>query len=227
MYIIHGENTGESRKKLDEILAGKTNIKRVDGKKLREDEIQMLFAATELFAQEKVIVIENCKGLTKPILTSLLSAYPTSEAELILWQDGNYDARLIKKFNDAKVFAFPLPKYYFVFLDNLMPKKGNQLHETYQKLLESFVPEQIFFSLIKRVRQLLIIKTANMNEFEEFAKMNSWQRNKLEAQARAWSEQSLKSFYASLYRTETALKTSNIPTNLGKHIDILLLTELH
>ena len=57
--------------------------------------------------------------------------------------------------------------------------------------------------------------------------MNSWQRNKLESQARMWSNESLKSFYAKLYETEMGIKTGALPTNLGKHIDILLLSELH
>lgn len=227
MIIIHGEDITKSREKLDEILAERDSVKRFDGKKLRDSDIPLIFSTTELFDEGKTIVIENCKGMTKQVLEKVLASYTKSDNELVLWQSGNYDARLIKKFKDAQVFAFPLPKYYFIFLDTLAPHKGKQVHTTYQQLLESYVPEQIYFSLVKRVRQLMIIKSGNAHEFEEFAKMNSWQRSKLDAQARQWSTKSLSEFYAKLYDTEVRIKTSTLPTNLATHLDILLLSELH
>lgn len=229
MIIIHGENTTNSRKKLDEIVSNRQNVKWLDGKKISLDDVKHLFATTELFAQEKNVVIENCKGISKNVLEVLVKETKdkNTTVNIIFWQDGNYDARLIKKFNNAQVFSFPLPKYYFEFLDSLSPQNGKVMHTVYKKLLDSFVPEQIFFSLIKRTRQLLILKNTNYDNLEEFVKMNPWQKNKLLTQASRWDKDELERFYLKLYKTEKKLKSSEIPTNLEKHIDILLLTELH
>ncbi len=227
MYIIHGDNTAQSRKKLDEVLTGKNNIKWFDGKKLKPDDVKITFSSTELFAEEKCVVIENCKGISKQVLEELVKVSNDKNVLLIFWQDGNYDARMIKKFSNAQVFSFPLPKYYFEFLDSLAPGNGLLLHNTYEKLLQSFVPEQVFFSMIKRMRQLLILKSEQEIKFEEFAKMSTWQKQKLKSQANKWDKQNLQNFYTKLYKIESRMKSSELPTNLEKHIDILLLSELH
>lgn len=226
MIIIHGENTAESRKKLDDVLKGRKNIKRFDGKLLKADNIPLLFESTELFSEEKIIVIENCKALPKKSFESILSRTVPRDIELIFWQDGSFDTRLIKKFPSAVVYAFPLPKFFFSLLDNLAPGKGKYLHSVYIPLLESFVPEQVLFAMIKRVRQLLVLKTGIGSEYEEIAKMSEWQKGKLQSQARLWTLSQLQQFYTKLYATEVGIKTSNIPTDLKTHIDIIILSEL-
>jgi DNA polymerase III delta subunit len=226
MIIIHGENTTESRKKLHELLTGKKNIKRFEGKSLKPDAIPLLFESTELFSEEKTIVIENCKGLPKLSLELLSKIPPSPETTLIFWQDGNYDARNIKKFPKSQVLVYPLPKYYFSYLDNLAPGKATYLHSLYESLLDSFVPEQLFFSTVKRVRHLLVLKSGIDNQYGEIQKMTDWQKNKLLAQARTWTLPQLHAFYKELYKTEMAIKSSNLPTNLQIHLDNLILTTL-
>lgn len=226
MIIIHGENIEASRNKLEEVLRTRDNIKRVDGKSLTSDAVELLFDSSELFAVKKTVVIENPKALPKKTIEKLIEIAAHLQDELILWQNGNFDARTIKKFGNPTVFAYSLPKYYFSFLDSAAPQKGKELHRLYTKLLESFAAEQIFYGLHKRIRQLLIVQTGNERQLEEFAKMSPWQLNKLRTQARLWSKDSLKSFYQKLYALEVHMKTSNLPTNLENHIDILLLSEL-
>ncbi len=226
MIIIHGDNIAESRKKLDAVLAQKENIKRLDGKSATVDSLTLLFDSTELFSVQKVVVIENCKAMHKKTVETLFSLSQNPDVEIVLWQNSTLDARFIKKFEDAQVFAFPLPKYYFSFLDNLAPRKATYVYATYKKLLDSFVPEQILFSMIKRVRHLLMMQTGQGNTFEEIAKMGSWQVQKLQSQARLWDSKQLKNFYQQLYALETNMKTSKLSTTLDKHIDILILSEL-
>jgi DNA polymerase III delta subunit len=226
MIIIHGENTTESRKKLHQLLDGKKNIKRFEGKALKPESIPLLFESTELFSEEKTIVIENCKALPKQSLELLSKIIPTNETTLIFWQNCNYDARNIKKFARAQVFDFPLPKYYFSYLDNLTPGKSQQVHTLYTALLDTFVPEQIFFSTVKRVRHLLLLKSGMGDRHEEILKMTDWQKNKLASQVRNWTLPQLNGFYKELYKTEIAIKSSNLPTNLQIHLDNLILTQL-
>jgi hypothetical protein len=224
--IIHGENITESRKKLDEVLVNKTNIKRLDGKGATGEVVQLLFESGELFAVSKTIVIENYKAVPKTVQEKIVTLVEKSRDEVIVWQNGNLDKRLINKFAKAQVFDFPLPKYYFVFLDTLAPRQGIRLHELYEKLQSSFAPEQILFSILKRMHQMLILQTGREHEFEEMAKMNSWQLGKLRSQLRLWNEQGMKNFYQQAFSLEKKLKTSELPTDLAKSIDILLLTEL-
>jgi len=226
MIIIHGENITESRKKLDELLLNQKNIQRIEGKSLKATDIPLLFQSSELFAEEKTIVIENCKSLSKQALEVLVGNVPSPQTKLIFWQDGNYDARNIKKFPDAKVYSFPLPKYFFIFLDNLLPGKATYVHTQYELLLHSFVPEQVLFAMTKRIRNLLVIRSGSSSAVDEVAKMSDWQRRKLESQARGWTHTQLKDFYKSLFHTEMGLKTSNLPINLTTHLDNIILTKL-
>jgi DNA polymerase III delta subunit len=226
MIIIHGENINESRKQLDSVLTDKKNIKRLEGKSLKPDSVSLLFESTELFAEEKTIVIENCKAIPKQSLEIIAKVKPSPETSLIFWQNGNYDARLIKKFPKAQVFNFPLPKYYFSYLDNLLPGKGGYIHSLYISLLDSFVPEQIFFSTVKRIRHLIVLKSGVGHEHSEMQKMTDWQKNKLSSQARNWTLPQLHAFYKELYKTELAIKSSNLPTGLKIHLDNLILTTL-
>lgn len=226
MIIIHGENITESRKKLDAVLLGKQNIKRQDGKSLKPDILPLLLESTELFAEQKTIVVENCKALPKQSLDLFVNTSIPEHTTIVFWQDGNYDLRNIKKFPQAQVYSYPLPKYYFTFLDNLMPGKAGYLHSLYIELLDTFVPEQLFFSLIKRVRHLLLLKTGLDAESDELIKMNAWQKQKLQTQARVWTISELQALYAELYRTEQAIKSSNLPAGLRIHLDNLLLTTL-
>src|SRR5687768_12699821 len=59
LYIITGEDTASSRKKLSELLEGFEDTIRLDGKKSTVGEIEMALTSGGLFSEKKSVVIEN------------------------------------------------------------------------------------------------------------------------------------------------------------------------
>jgi DNA polymerase III delta subunit len=226
MLIIHGDDVLKSQKRVDEEIARSKNTHRVDAKSLSAQSIPLLFESQELFADKKTIVIDNGKGISKTALEALVNQSIPSEVHLVLWHTAVLDSRFIKKFQNPIVEIYSLPKYYFSFLDGIIPHNGKLLHKLYKSLLESNDVMQVFYALSKRVRQLMIIKLKQEKAFEELAKMSSWQLQKLQTQSKMWSLQDLAKLQYSLYLLESGLKTSSLATNLENSIDILLISEL-
>jgi hypothetical protein len=109
-------------------------------------------------------------------------------------------------------------------LDTLSPNNKKQSFTLYHELLKTYAPEQVFYSLFKRVRQLVILSSGSKND--ELMKMAPWQVSNLKRQLQMWSHESLKSFYSSLKQTEIKQKTGGLPVSLAKHLDILILSKL-
>ncbi|MCL5113884.1 MAG: hypothetical protein M1372_01815 [Patescibacteria group bacterium] len=225
--IIHGDNIVESRRKIDEFLIDNVSVVKIDAAKKSLDEIIQALEFTDLFSNKRVVIIENLFSLKASNLEKAIEVVSknakVADLEIVIWQGGKIDARVLKKMNNAKVLSFDLPKYYFEFLDALEPEKGVKLRELFVKLLQQSTEEQIYYSIVKRIRTLLILKTGKEEEFEETSKMSAWQVGKLRHQAKIWQENQLISFYNKLFELEMGMKTSNLPLALNKHIDFLLL----
>lgn len=223
--IVHGDDTQKSFTHLISLTDKLSNVVRFEGKSLTGHEIDLAFQSTGLFENESSIVIHNFSKLPKDAMTKLIEKANSSKDQIFIWDDKKIDARAIKKFKNPQVFEFQLPKYYFEYLDALKPRNSRPAVRSLQNLSKQLSGEQIFYSSIKRVRQLLMAKHGSQN-FEELSKMSPWQLSKLEGQARVWEETKLRKFYTKLFELEVSLKSSNLPLNLVKHIDILLLNEL-
>jgi DNA polymerase III delta subunit len=140
-----------------------------------------------------------------------------------LWDEQDFSK---KKFENATLFNFMFPKLYFTFLDSYEPSSNKSVSQL-NDVLNSFEAEQILFGLIKRVRQLLILKAGNYMDFSEFAKMQSWQLGKLKMQSAKWSEKQLEKALLLLSELDEKLKTSALPMPLSNHLDIILIPDLN
>jgi DNA polymerase III delta subunit len=225
--IIHGDDVTKSRQKLEELTSGK-KFQFFDGQKARIEEISDSAASQELFASQKLIVIERFTVLTKQknFLEFLKTIESNKDIQIILWDDRVTTPTVLKKFASSQVLVFTLPKYFFSFLDGLYPKNGKKASQLLKQLSPSFEDAQIFYSMVKRVRLLLMAKTGDLSQFSETRSMSPWQKQNITKQTRLWQDDALCMFYLALFDLEKGMKTSNLPLPLINHIDILLVNAL-
>lgn len=223
-YLLHGDDTTTSRKYLSELLEG-SKLSIFDGKSVTITTLEESLLSQGLFAEKKAVVVENLlsKNSKKKDFISFLNS-TNSETLLILWEDKKLLKTTTNNIKNINIQEFALPTYYFQFLDALIPSQKKQVFRLYQELLKTYAPEQLLFSLLKRVRLLVIL--ASNGETSEIAKMPPWMRSKLERQVKMWTKESLLLFYKKLQDSEIKLKTGMLPVDLSKHLDILILSEL-
>jgi DNA polymerase III delta subunit len=223
-YLLHGDDTVSSRNLLNSLLEGYTAT-RLEGKSLLMRDLKDCLSSTSLFDEKKAVVIENLltKNSKKKELVSFLNNQKDSVL-LVLWEDKKLPKTTITPLKNVTVREFLLPSTYFQFLDNFSEHNGKKLFVMYQDLTKTVSAEQVFYSLMKRLRLLLIL--ARKGTSSELSKMSPWQKQKLSQQVRFWSEKRLAEFYRELQDTEIKLKTGKLPLGLSKHLDTLILSQL-
>lgn len=229
LYLLHGDDTAASRLKFDELITGQKWVVRLDGGKVSQKEIEESLESQELFVDKKIVILENFQKLgarLKSILSYIQTFAKKGGIDIVLWEDDTVDRATLTKLKDAKTFAFTLPKNFYVFLDQFAPKNGKKLHALLMDISARFSEELILYALVKRVRQLLMVKVKNYQELKEIQALQSWQLGKLKSQSKNWTREKLIRVYKQLFELEVAMKTSALPTNLANHLDILILTQL-
>lgn len=227
IYIITGEDIVSSRKKLSELIEGNLDITRIDGEKNSISEVLDAIAANSLFSQKRTVVIgyfSKIKPLEK-FFDELTKFAKDQDTDIILW-DEEIDTKKLPKLKSIKSFSFSFPKYYYQFLDSFFPALQDStklLHE----VLKTLSSEQVLYGLVRRIRQLLVMKSGNIESFSEFKRMQSWQIGKLRRQANLWSESQLKKAFSDFVELDEKIKTGALTMPLSKHLDILLLSDLN
>lgn len=224
IYLLHGDDTASSRNFLTGLTEGfKTTI--LDGKSLGISELEEKMLSTSLFFDKKAVVVENLlsKNPKKKDFISFLNLQRDGVL-LILWEDKKVIKNAFSDLKNVTVKEFSLPQVYFEFLDSFAPHQVAKLYQMYHLLLLTTDATQIFYSLLKRLRALLILQSNSSSM--ETDKMSPWQLGKLRNQVRLWPKEKLVSFYSKLQDTEIKLKSGGLPIGLSKHLDILILSEL-
>lgn len=229
IYIIHGTDTSSSRQKLSNILNDFPSKKYLDGKKTTVNEVSEILSSVELFSKKIAIIIEYVPFLKKDIIRLIVNHLNNKTADdisVIFWNNETLKSTFIKEFKNPLVFKFDLPKYYFTFLDELAPLNSKTVLRNFTFLKQEMNDELIFYSLIKRIRLLLALRS-QAHFFDDVVKLAPWQKTKLSKQASRWEKNELIDFYKKLFYLEKNMKTSNLALALGRHIDILLATSLN
>ena len=223
IYIIAGEDIVSSRKKLSEFLTNSQNIVHLDGKKQTFGEIDTSLVSDSLFSEKKAIVIERFTKVTpqKDFFEKILKFEKDPDIEIFLWEGNELTPKFKSLLKTAKNFSFSFPKPYYEFLDGFSPKTSSV--KIFHEVLKTFEAEQALYGLIRRIRQLLVLKFDSNSNFPEFKTMQPWQIGKIEKQAKLWSEEDLSVAFIKLTELDEKMKTGALTMSLSKHIDILLL----
>jgi len=224
IYLLHGDDISSSRKFYSGLIEGFT-VTILDGKTLLVKDLEEKLVSTSLFEEKKAVVVENLlsKNAKKKEFVKFINEKAISTL-LILWEDKKLLKSSYSALKDATLKEFLLPQNYFQFLDSYAPGNGKRLFVMYHELLNTMSEELVFYSLLKRVRLLVVL--SNGSTVSDLSKMAPWQVGKLNSQLRLWKKDSLISFYKTLQETEIKMKSGRLPVGLSKHLDILMLTQL-
>lgn len=221
LTLLHGDNIGSSRNALVSLKAsfrGK-EVRDLDGKSLDETSLTQAIESGSLFGNDWAVIIENLFGkITKQPkkIESLAKVLTRSAAatHIILWENRELPASVIKSLGkDAKVQVFSYPKLLFQFLDGLRPNDSRRQVEIYQSLIQTEAPELVFSMIVRRVRQLIIVKDKLKPDG-----MQSWQVSRLTNQAKLFTMDELLSMHKALFRMDSTIKTGASPFSLSELI---------
>lgn len=228
IYILHGDDIAVSRKKATMLFENIATTICLDGKLLQKDQITQTILAQGLFSESRGILIENflLKNKNKKEIVTFLNENKP-DMLIVFWESESVRKNVSDSLKNAKIEEFKLPKNYFAFLDGLYPKNAKKLHLLYQNLLQSYTPEQIFYSLIKRARILIILKENQGGFFKETSSLAPWQLQRLKSQASYWQKEELQHFFEKLFQTEVKMKSGGLFMSLSADLDTLLFSDLN
>ena len=221
IILLHGDQTEASRAEYIHLKDAAKQKEVLDGKTLDETgliqavESQSMFSAkggpASGWGGDKTVFIDNLFGkLGRKIklIEKLATIIRESAVDVVLWEDKEVGATVIKSLGKVDVKLFKMPGVLFQFLDTFSLK-------TYQKLQE---PELVHFMLTKRVRQLIQLKDGATP-----AGLAGWQAGKLTSQAAGFTMERLLAMYKRLLDMEFSIKNGSSPFDIRQLTEQLLL----
>lgn len=224
MILIHGENLVQSREKLDQLLqklSSKSQVIKIEGKKLTLNQLHQHLRSTGLFTDQKTLVIFGLLSMPQSALKKKLvqTFKDYSDTSVIFYEEKNVHAATIKSLNLSPVYQFKPDVLVFKFLDNFSPRQAPQALQYLDQLQQSNQSLDMVFALLAmRVRQL--IQAASPQKL----KTSPWQKQRLVNQAELFTSSSLVSVHQQLYRIDLQHKTGINPPDLYTQLHQLLLS---
>jgi DNA polymerase III delta subunit len=229
VYILIGEDTVSSRTKMLSLIAKDSEVIRLDGKKIAVSEVLDAFESNSLFTKKRTIILEYFIKI-KPqeaLFKNAVRFIKDPDTTLIFWDEQDLSSKLVGVLKGANVLTFTFPKVFYQFIDGILPNNKEGSVRLLKVLLKTFEPEQVLYSMTKRIRLLSVLKTGKINEFSEAQKIRGWQLEKLENQAAFWSEKQLAGLLLKLAEADELLKTGGLSIPLSHHLDMILLSDLN
>lgn len=227
--VLIGDNTQAISNRVQTIESEFEKITRIDCKKEGLNIIFETLVSGGLFSEKRLAVLRNADSLgvkKEREVEQFLDKQKLNICDVIVLSDG------IKKtpiFSNLKpvIESYMLPKFYFAFLDALVPGNAKTALDLFSKIPEDVDRQQLFYSIVKRVWQLTAIVSAQDPSRLAFLGMSPWQIGKVRTQAAKWDQERLVHFYNSLFVIEKDLKSSNLVLPIARRLDILLSSELN
>lgn len=227
LILIHGDDVVSSRKKLAEILAEHqdSQIVRLNGKSLNEEQFITVAESSSLFAEKKLIVIESLLGDLRTKAKQVVVArviHPTIVHTIVIWEDKAIEKTTRSKYlATAKELVFPLPQELFRFLESVGREQPASLVTLFHRLIRQEEPLMILSMLLRQWRYLIVAKDLGASGFPAH---QQWQAQKYTAQARSFSLDTLIAAYRQLLAIDYKMKTGETPLTAAQCIDIFLLS---
>ncbi|MDA1317070.1 MAG: hypothetical protein O3B87_03525 [bacterium] len=226
LTIFAGEDSATSRRAFTSILQSYKE-KNFDIRSVALNEIESIVlddaGVTTLFGQEQIYTVENAskkyKGREKTSYKTAIQEIAKDKHKMLIdWEDGKsaYDLTTLKRiatdFRESKA-----QRSIFEVLDYCYPGNVIQFLSSYYIVLKSHDASFIFIMLCKHIRSLI---QAQSNVYEKGSQ--SWQRLKIDQQAKLWDQTKLKKFYDGLARIDISSKSQASPYDLSQSIEVLV-----
>ncbi len=216
--LLHGNYSEASRKefiRLKEEAKGK-DIRVLDGRTLDAADLTQAIESHSLFGGDTIVCIENLFGkLGRQIkrIESLASIINGSSADIILWEDKEVGASVLKNLPKANIMLFKIPSVIFQLLDGIVP--GATL-----RVLPPEAPEIVFAMIVRRIRHLIQLRDGVVPD-----SLQGWQASRLTRQAKLFTMDRLLTMYKNLLDMEYSVKNGSSPFTTAQLIEQFL-TEL-
>lgn len=187
------------------------------GKDLTKETLSLNFEALSLFGKKRVLAIENFFSGTKSqddLIKHLLSL---KEKDVVFWETKEFSANQQNPFPGIIFKKFTLPEVVFKFLESLQPGKPGENLAYFFEARQATDINFLFLMLVRQIRLLILAK-----EPECLGKIAPWQKKRLLAQTKMFSQEKLIDIYKKLFLIDFEQKTSSSPFNLGSSLDLLI-----
>lgn len=225
--IIHGDDLVASRSYYKSLQKKDTVV--FDGEKVTLHMLTENLLTTDLFGTEKQVCLENffSKRKASKEMDAIIQAVTeqANYAEIIFWEGKEIGKKALSTLPKAISKNYILPKSLFTFLDSLKPNNTASMIMLYQKTLPQTDAEMVLVMLLRHIRILLALSDESGKEtIDEVKRMQPWQKKKLSAQLRLFSQDKLLQLHQHLVAIEIKSKTGGLPLPLPQSIDFFLST---
>jgi len=226
LTIIHGDDTASSRKHFLDEKQKRPNALLLDGEKVTLTDLIQIFEGGGLFVETQEVFMEQFVTKRKKSTEfKQLVAYlekQSTEHSIFMWEAKELEKGTLMAFRSALARPFKLPQTLFTLMDSIKPNNGPTLVSLFHKTLENADVEMVFYMMIRQVRIILALSDSSTEEIDELKRM-TWQRSKLENQARLFEKEKLIDIYQKLFVLEKGMKTGSLSVSLTSAIDFLLI----
>lgn len=226
LTILHGDDTEQSRAELNH-LRGATKgkeIRQIDGKSLDLNGLTQALQSQSMFGGDLLVIVErlfvSLGRKTKAIGEyAMLLVQGSNTVDIVIWEDKELSPGTIKSFGTkASVRLFKTPVVIFQFLDSLKPKSSRHILPLFEQLTQSDAPELVFSMMVRRLRQLIMLKDNVMPEA-----MQPWQAVRLTNQAKFFTIKELQNMENNLLTIEYSNKSGRSPLTLKTQLEQFLI----
>lgn len=234
ILIIHGDDIASSRKYFFDEKQKYQDAILLEGETVTITDLTQIFEGGGLFGETKNVFIEQLitkksRGAraTSKKTTEIgqLAAYleqHAAENNILLWEGKDLERSALSHFKTATVRPFKLPQTLFLFLDSIKPGNGETLIKLFQQTIKTTEVEMVFFMLVRQIRLLLALSENSQDAIDEVKRL-TWQRKKLEQQAKLFGKERLQELYKKLFTIEVGQKTGALTGSLITTIDFFLI----
>lgn len=223
--LIHGDDTAASRNYYL-LERQKTQEKKiVDGNTIAVTDLMQIFSGNGLFGDQETIFIEELvsKRKSSKDIEELVGVLNTQQDAMVyVWESKFLTPKQVAQFEKVTVKEFKIPTIVFTFLDSLRPHNASQTIKLYHEILEREDAMYVLVMLIRQIRILLALTDENTQTISEVSRMASWQKGKMQKQAKLFSTDHLLQLHNQLFQLEYGQKTGNLATPLSDAIDFFL-----
>ena len=234
LFLFHGSNASASLTAAQNFLNGclvkspTAELIRLDGEKITKTGLIEAIEAPSIFSESRIVYVENLLSRRQSKEKDELLAYLAKNAAtstIVDWESKAATPATLKKIvgKDTRVQEFKIAKSLFKFLDSFRPGNHAATHALFQATLKTDAAELVFYLLVKRLNQLFIAKSGDMEVLKKELRQD-WQIRNLMNQASAWTEDQLAATNRRLLEIDESIKTGSSPIDLALQLDIFFLT---
>ena len=182
--------------------------------------ISETFVLVDLFAKEKLHVLQNIKLLDKKQKSWLKNHSENLDSTLVIYHPSIISKTYLNSLPKlTKIEEYKLPKLIWKFLESIYPGNAKNSILLFHQVLKNEPPEFIFHLVAKLFRDMFWVKT-------DSGSLNypSWRAMKLKRQGSMFNLKKIKEMIRELARADLRSKTSG--ENIIDLLDFLIATKL-